>query len=60
MVAMPFTTMKAEKRIPIWKSPTPNTFSIWFEVPRTMYWSTLSIIAASARTHIGHADTDRS
>ena len=57
MVASPLTMMKAEKRIPIWKSSTRNAFSIWFELPRTMYWSTLSIITASPRTHIGHVPT---
>ncbi len=37
MVATPFTTMNAENKIPIWKSPTPKTRSIWLEVPLTMY-----------------------
>ena len=60
-VTIPFTKMNAENRrassFVLIPNPTGGgSFScVW--TPRTMYWSTLSTIAANPRTHIGQRPT---
>ena len=55
---MPLTRMKAENNTPMAVSPTPKACLIWSLLPRTMYWSTPSIISVKPMTHMGQLETE--